>query len=495
MLPVELEAFLFFFQNVYNTGAYGAKTDGVTDDSGALQAAINAASAAGGGVVTFASGVTAIANTVTLASNVWLAPTSTTTIRWVGVAGGTMFTTSSVNVTVNTAVAGNGAFIDPGVGAGTIVFNLHSPQFSLFSGFQLVPGSTTTTLFRIRADCTNANGLEGSRNAGGNTFANIHCPGTIGTVFDLAGQAAPAGVVTLNRFKNIQASGVSVIAVNNGIYTDSNFFDGIQRYSLTANNAVGLNVAADPTAYGVFFTHLAVDTFTGALTGRIGIQLGAGCSRIQINRYENNPTAEGGTLVDHGASLYWISGDDGTNVLKTWTATVQFFPVDGVIKVESAVAATIAELRAENTAAGGVGRLLVFGKTAGSAQVVGEVAADSGGSIQIGSTTMHPILFLYGTTEAWRISSASLTLFTEGHNLQFGTGTGTMLGTSATQKIGHYGVTPVVQPTATGNTHTVTAGSTTNVFTNTTFDGGTGASAYTVGDIVKALKALGLLAA
>lgn len=52
----------------------------------------------------------------------------------------------------------------------------------------------------------------------------------------------------------------------------------------------------------------------------------------------------------------------------------------------------------------------------------------------------------------------------------------------------------VLQGSGTGNTHTVAAGSTTAVFTNTTFDGSTGATAYTVGDIVKALKGAGILA-
>ena len=79
---------------------------------------------------------------------------------------------------------------------------------------------------------------------------------------------------------------------------------------------------------------------------------------------------------------------------------------------------------------------------------------------------------------------------------------GTVLGAPGTNpvtgtgdKIAFFGATPVVQPASpTGNVHTPTAGSTTSVFVNTTFDGSIGTTAYTIGDLVIALKNLGLIA-
>lgn len=61
-------------------------------------------------------------------------------------------------------------------------------------------------------------------------------------------------------------------------------------------------------------------------------------------------------------------------------------------------------------------------------------------------------------------------------------------------KAGFFGATPAAQPTAATNVHTVAAGATTGVFTNTTFDGSIGVTAYTIGDVVAALKTLGLIA-
>ncbi len=80
--------------------------------------------------------------------------------------------------------------------------------------------------------------------------------------------------------------------------------------------------------------------------------------------------------------------------------------------------------------------------------------------------------------------------------LSDGNSQGTILGDSPTDLIGFYGVsTGVPQATPTGNTHTVAAGSTTAVYTNTTFDGGIGSTAFTMGDLVAILKTAGLLKA
>lgn len=68
------------------------------------------------------------------------------------------------------------------------------------------------------------------------------------------------------------------------------------------------------------------------------------------------------------------------------------------------------------------------------------------------------------------------------------------LGT-ATSPVGFFGVTPVLQQTNPGNASTGAAGATSTVFLNTTFTGGTGSKAYTVGDVVLALKKIGIIAA
>lgn len=73
-------------------------------------------------------------------------------------------------------------------------------------------------------------------------------------------------------------------------------------------------------------------------------------------------------------------------------------------------------------------------------------------------------------------------------------GTVSTIKVTAGNLLGFYNATAVAQQNGTGNTTTVAAGSTTSVFTNTTFSGGVGSTGYTIGDVVKAMKNYGLLA-
>jgi hypothetical protein len=80
------------------------------------------------------------------------------------------------------------------------------------------------------------------------------------------------------------------------------------------------------------------------------------------------------------------------------------------------------------------------------------------------------------------------------HDLIIGTGTGTKIGTAATQKIGFFNATPVVQQNGTNEGTGFTAGSGTTTRDDSTFTGNVGSTAYRINDIVKALKNLGILA-
>jgi hypothetical protein len=83
----------------------------------------------------------------------------------------------------------------------------------------------------------------------------------------------------------------------------------------------------------------------------------------------------------------------------------------------------------------------------------------------------------------------------DSYNIQVGTATGTLIGTGASQKLGFFGVGPVAQQAGTGTTTGHSAGGGTAVDDASTFTGNTGSTAYTIGDVVKALKNLGLMAA
>ena len=93
-----------------------------------------------------------------------------------------------------------------------------------------------------------------------------------------------------------------------------------------------------------------------------------------------------------------------------------------------------------------------------------------------------------------RFTFEKLLQILDGRNIQVGLTTGTKIGTATGQKLGFFNATPVIQQSSTGETTGFTAGSGTAVLDDSTFTGNTGSTAYTIGDIVKHLKTIGIIA-
>ena len=118
---------------------------------------------------------------------------------------------------------------------------------------------------------------------------------------------------------------------------------------------------------------------------------------------------------------------------------------------------------------------------------------------QLASTSLETALSNLGLRAAGSaaplaIGALTLTSIVDGAVVALGGTTGAQIGTSAGQKLGLWGATPVAQQGTTGTTAGFTAGSGTTANSASTFTGGTGSAAYTVGDVVLALKKFGLLA-
>lgn len=285
---------------------FGATGDGSTNDTAAIQAAIDAVST-NGGAVFFPPGNYAVASSLTLKSYVRLVGTGRASrLLWTGGAS-TMITTNSASVLIQAGISNlaiDTVSADKGI-------ELFGPYNCTFSDIALDGLSSTSVALDIRATSTGGTNPEGNRNAVFNSFSNVHHEGRCGTFIRMIGLAGTPQVVTLNTLHACSADDVRVIGYDFAEWADNNCFTGMCRVNLQANNAVGAyhNSAHATDNRGVYannFDMLAVDNF-GALTGRVGIKMNY-CKFNTVALYFNEPAAEAGTLVTTSGSISYSIG-------------------------------------------------------------------------------------------------------------------------------------------------------------------------------------------
>lgn len=130
----------------------------------------------------------------------------------------------------------------------------------------------------------------------------------------------------------------------------------------------------------------------------------------------------------------------------------------------------------------------------GGALQITVTGTETSGTLNMGTTGIGiSMTGVNSNARAMRVGGAPIEL--EDIDIVLGTTTGTKIGTATSEKLGFYNSTPIIQPSATGETTGFTAGAGTGVNDDSTFTGNVGSTAYRISDVVKHLKNLGLIAA
>jgi hypothetical protein len=277
-------------------------------------------------------------------------------------------------------------------------------------------------------------------------------PSASGTVASLVGgwwYAAPQGpgAITLAAgSKNLVEMSASGGPVDPQIANAYGAFGGLSLYgTATATPGVMTN------AYTFFANspYFGAPNVTATITNYYGLYVNLPANTL-------NHTSPSGGFSTYGAYL-WV-GNQGGNVSGTNTNVGLYIAGNG------------------GTAAGGVvNNYAIYSASAAPSVFTGPLTGTLGLTISGGPVNLN-------------VSSNS--------NVAIGTGTSTgvvAIGGNAA-KVGFFGATAVGQPTATGDAHVLGTGNGAGVFASTTFDGSLGSLGYTIGDVVRALKSLGLLA-
>ena len=297
----------------YDVMDYGAKGDGTTDDTAAIQSAINAAGATG--TVLFPAGFTyKITSTLVppqAGGQNWEGYGAT--IKWAG-------NTNSVMIS-NTNVAGvtflnfgmKGFLLDAGSVSGVTPLLLQSWTAGYLEDITIdhvTGGSTPAVRMENNAGTTSAN------NSTDNVIRNLHIRvAPVGLTMVGQGSGSTNNFVTNNTFHGLTMDAVHVIGISFTQFCDSNNFHTC-RIALDTNNAVGIifnNSGAPTTNKGVYnerFFGLGIASF--AITGAVGLQFN-NSKQIFVQGFYHSPDPFNGTLVQDvhlQANSYYITETD-----------------------------------------------------------------------------------------------------------------------------------------------------------------------------------------
>lgn len=295
----------------------------------------------------------------------------------------------------------------------------------------------------------------------------------------LIGLTSPIGTefVSMQKDQNA-ASFVQISNTTNG--TAARAYLSISSSAGTALNLQALS--ASFTTSGIAIANTSV--IQGAQSG--GLNIGTTPS-AQLSFWTNN--TERGRFLGSGQFIVGgttVAQDELMSVQKNQNANTSFY-------VSNTTSGTLGRSLIGSIITGGVG--IAIGAHSAGYTTSGMFIANTGtlhssqsAGLNIGTTSNTQLSFWTNNTKQWSITNAGVLTAEDGVDIAFKTTTGTKIGTGTGQKLGFWNATPIIQPTTAGAAATFVANTSGIADDTATFDG------YTIGQVVKALRNIGLLA-
>ena len=278
-------------------------------------------------------------------------------------------------------------------------------------------------------------------------------------------------------------------------------FDGETRYiwNVGSNNITFKNQDTNSTAANRFKTDTLADLVLLP-------------SAIMIAQYDTTSTTWRVGLLGIGSGGGSVTGTGTTNTLSLWTSSTSLgdsgITDNGTtVSFGSRVLSGTPNANCSIVNSAGSFTLKSYTSLVLDSQTSGiNIGSTQASTVNLGNATSQTIItgaFSQGTGAMILGPNGNSSIIVSSGNFELdSTGTinigdqfaGTVNIGRTGQSIGFYGATAVVQPNTTGTTTVTSAGSGTALKADTTSTGGTGSTAYTTADVIRALKALGLLA-